>query len=83
MIMTIIMYIKGTVSVILCDSSSIDDNALFCTTVPLKALSDQLYELDIDVNNFKNWLFSTVLSLENSLAQFYFMRKHRIMIYQN
>ena len=38
-------------------------------TVALKALIK--YELDINVYNFENWLFSVVGYLEKGLAHFY------------
>ena len=74
-------WLKRTVSIILSDSSCKDDNALF-TTVPLKALSDQVW---IKYPWFFNYLFSFAVSLQKWLVHFLFIRSNgeiiRIQLY--
>ena len=59
--------LKGTVSVVSTNSSFENDNVRL-PTVSFKALSDQKYELDINVDNFENWLLLIVVSLKKLLA---------------
>ena len=74
-------WLKRTVSIILSDSSCKDGNALF-TTVPLKALSDQVW---IKYPWFFNYLFSFAVSLQKWLVHFLFIRSNgeiiRIQLY--
>ena len=75
-----VFYIKGTVSVITSDPSCKDGNFRFAT-VPLKALSDQVWIIYQCLYNIKNWVFSAVLSLQKWLAHFHYRKRNRN--YQN
>ena len=60
--------IKGTVRVILSDLSYKDGSVRF-TTIPLK-LCLIMYEYNIIIYNFKNWLYSIVITLFNVYFRF-------------
>ena len=63
----VIAKFKGSVSVIINDPQCKDGNAIHNG----KALSDQVWSLDINVLNFENWLFLVAVFLQKGLAHFY------------